>query len=207
MQKKLITIVACAALAFGAVCGAIAAEAKAPAVQEVQKVHQVSQVGTLEAPASAVADAKAKLAQGDLAGALLSLLFGGGGVSLAMAAAVRKVRVLVDVELDGVKYKPNHLVSFPEALAKVLIDQGQADASKGAVAYCEGELGLKAIPHEGAAEAAVRAELDKLEGELAQLKKDKRSESDATKKAAIDKRIAEVREAIAAGEAKLEGGE
>jgi hypothetical protein len=210
VRKTLVLIAASAAMALSAGM-VLAAESKAAEVVQYKQHEQVSSV-ELRAPVArqavpaidyaVVAD---RVEQGDYLGAAVAMLAGLGG--LGMCLGVRKVRMLVDVELDGVKYKPNHVVAFPEALGKTLIDSGQADGSRESVAYCEKELGAKLITHETAATAAARAEVDSLEAELAQLKREKRAESDAGKKAKFDARIEDVKAALAAAEAKLEGGE
>jgi vacuolar-type H+-ATPase subunit I/STV1 len=119
----------------------------------------------------------------------------------------KKIRMLVDREIDGVKYKPNQVVIFPEALEKALVNGGEADASKAAVAYCEEELGAKAITHEAAADQAADQAADKLEAELADLRKQHRREKDAEKKAELGKRIAELKAQLEGGQAAPAGGQ
>ncbi len=115
----------------------------------------------------------------------------------------KKVRMLVDLEVDGVKYRPNNVVVFPDALGKHILDAGQADDSKAAVAYAESQ-GAKPITHESAAAAQARAAVEKLEAELAEARKQRKAESDAEKRAAVDRRIAELKKAIEAAEAELD---
>ena len=57
------------------------------------------------------------------------------------------VRVLVEVVLVGLTYKPDQVVAFPTALAKSLERDGIADSNKAAVAYCLDTLGAKIITH------------------------------------------------------------
>lgn len=70
-----------------------------------------------------------------------------------------KVRILVDVKLDGQSYAPNSVVDLPSAVAKSLVESGQADANKEAVAYCIKELGAEVTVHvdSAVAEAAAAA--------------------------------------------------
>ena len=47
-----------------------------------------------------------------------------------------KVRVLSDISIDGVEYKPNQVVDLPTAVAKQQVATGNVDASPEAVDYC-----------------------------------------------------------------------
>lgn len=64
-----------------------------------------------------------------------------------------KVRILSDVKVDGVDYKPNQAVDLPAGLAKQLAASGSADASAEAVAYCVDELKSEVVVHQKAAAA------------------------------------------------------
>lgn len=59
-----------------------------------------------------------------------------------------KVRILTDVNVQGVDYKPNQVVDVPAAIAKQLAGAGSADASADAVAYCVDELKAEVIVHQ-----------------------------------------------------------
>jgi hypothetical protein len=116
----------------------------------------------------------------------------------------KKVRVLVDTTVGGVKYKPNQVVIFPDDVAKPLIAGAEVDSSKEAVAYCETELGAVAITHETAAEAAANEAADKLEAELVDLRKQHRREKDGEKKGVLATRIAELEAQLAGSQAAPE---
>ena len=58
------------------------------------------------------------------------------------------VRILADVKVQNVDYKPNQVVDFPAALAKQLTTSGNADAAPEAVAYCTDELKAEVIAHQ-----------------------------------------------------------
>lgn len=113
----------------------------------------------------------------------------------------KKVRVLVDTTVGGVKYKPNQVVIFPDDVAKPLIAGAEVDSSKEAVAYCETELGATAIVHETAAESAANEAADKLEAELVELRKQHRREKDGEKKGVLATRIAELEAQLAGSQA------
>ena len=59
-----------------------------------------------------------------------------------------KVRILADVNVQGVDYKPNQVVDFPAGIAKQLAAAGNADASAEAVAYCTDELKSEVVVHQ-----------------------------------------------------------
>lgn len=63
-----------------------------------------------------------------------------------------KVRVLVDVLVEGVSYASNQLVAFPAEIAKQLKAAGSVDDDKGAVAFCVSE-GVEVVEHAPQAEA------------------------------------------------------
>ena len=55
-------------------------------------------------------------------------------------------RVLCEVLVDGVKYAPDSVVTFPAGVFQQLKEFGSIDESKGAVDYCL-SLGIKAVEH------------------------------------------------------------
>lgn len=61
-----------------------------------------------------------------------------------------KVRVLSDISIDGVEYKPNQVVDLPTAVAKQQVATGNVDASPEAVDYCIAELKAEVIIHKPA---------------------------------------------------------
>ncbi len=61
--------------------------------------------------------------------------------------ANKKVRILVDQQIDGTPYRCNDVVDIPTELAKPLIEQGAVDDNKVAVAYCISDLGATVIVH------------------------------------------------------------
>jgi hypothetical protein len=63
-----------------------------------------------------------------------------------------KVRVLVDITVDGKSYKPNDAVAFEAGKARSLEKAGQVDSNSEAVAYVLSQ-GAKVVEHEVAAEA------------------------------------------------------
>lgn len=64
-----------------------------------------------------------------------------------------KVRILSDIKVQGVDYKPNQVVDLPADIAKQLAASGSADASKEAVAYCVDDLKSEVVVHQKPAEA------------------------------------------------------
>jgi hypothetical protein len=117
---------------------------------------------------------------------------------------MKTVRMLVDHEVDGLKYKVNQVVSFPDGTAKVLVNGGVADASKEAVDYCKSELKAEPIVHVDAAERAAKAEVISIEAQLKALEAEYNAETDAGKRAAIGKRGEALNEQLAAAKAKLD---
>jgi len=67
--------------------------------------------------------------------------------------------MLVDKPVEGLNYKANQVVDFPDALAKKLMEGLEADDSKAGVSYCMDELGAKPIKHEDASEELAKAGL------------------------------------------------
>lgn len=63
-----------------------------------------------------------------------------------------KVRVLCQITVAGVGYKPDQVVDLPSAVAKSLAAEGQVDPHKEAVAYCIRDLGAEVIVHADPAE-------------------------------------------------------
>ncbi len=61
--------------------------------------------------------------------------------------ANKKIRILVDQQIDGIPYRCNDVVDLPAEQAKPLIEQVAADDNKAAVAYCINELGIKPLVH------------------------------------------------------------
>lgn len=67
--------------------------------------------------------------------------------------ALKKARVLREVELNGQLCKPNAVVLIEEKSIASLVQDGAVDASQAAVEYCEKELGAKAARPGKSAEA------------------------------------------------------
>lgn len=65
-----------------------------------------------------------------------------------------KARVLVDTKVQGVDYKPNQLVEFPDDVAKSLAKEGIVDTNKAAIAYCVDELKSEVVVHQKPESAA-----------------------------------------------------
>lgn len=65
--------------------------------------------------------------------------------------ANKKVRILVDQQIDGTPYRCNDVVDLPAELANPLLEQGAVDDHKAAVAYCLNELGATVIVHQSPA--------------------------------------------------------
>ena len=61
--------------------------------------------------------------------------------------ANKKIRILVDQQIDGIPYRCNDVVDLPAELAKPLLEQGAIDDNKAAVAYCLNDLGATVIAH------------------------------------------------------------
>jgi hypothetical protein len=71
-----------------------------------------------------------------------------------------KVRVLVDVKIEGVAYRCNQVVDLPASLAKMQKVAGTIDMEKEAVNYCIEKLGEKVVVHK-AAEGAQKEEKER----------------------------------------------
>jgi len=65
---------------------------------------------------------------------------------------MKRVAMLVDHQVDGIQYHSVDVVDFPDGTAKVLIEHGIADDSKGAVAHRTDVLKVKPIVHKAKAE-------------------------------------------------------
>ncbi|MEK6788501.1 MAG: hypothetical protein AABY68_06080 [Pseudomonadota bacterium] len=61
--------------------------------------------------------------------------------------SVKKVRMLMRHEIEGVEYPVNAVVALDESLVKSLVKEGIVDSSKAAVDYCINELGARVIEH------------------------------------------------------------
>lgn len=109
---------------------------------------------------------------------------------------MKRVRILVDRTVEGLQYKTNQVVDFPDAVGKQLIESGEVDDSKGAVKYCMEELGAEPIVHEEAAERAATAQFADLEAALKEANTAVRTEKDAKKKADLKKKAAEIADAL-----------
>lgn len=83
-----------------------------------------------------------------------------------MAKTKVKVRVLVDVTVDGKAYKPNQAVAFSADKAKSLERSGQVDSTPAAVAYVVANGG-KVIEHDDGApeQASAQTETGSDEGD------------------------------------------
>lgn len=68
------------------------------------------------------------------------------------AGGLVKARALADVNIEGVQYLANDVISLDSALCAEHVAAGSLDVEPAAVAYCETELGATARDH--AAEAA-----------------------------------------------------
>jgi hypothetical protein len=100
---------------------------------------------------------------------------------------MKRVRILVDRTVEGLQYKANQVVDFPESIAKQLIETGEVDDSKGAVKYCMEQLGAEPIVHEEAAERAATAQFADLETALKDANAAVKREKDAGKRAELQK--------------------
>ncbi|MEO6147028.1 MAG: hypothetical protein ABIT70_08245 [Sulfuriferula sp.] len=60
----------------------------------------------------------------------------------------KKVRILVDMQIDGIAYKCNDVVNLDADKAKSLNKEGVVDISSAAVKYCVEEMGAEIIDHE-----------------------------------------------------------
>lgn len=89
---------------------------------------------------------------------------------------LKKARILSDIRLDGIDYKPNQVVEADADLIKAQVKAGTVDDSPAAVKYCVEELDAKVISHTtpasraavlAAAKEALLAEIDALEKSMA----------------------------------------
>ena len=71
--------------------------------------------------------------------------------------AKKTVRILRQLPVDGVLYRPDQLVSFEKEAADQYVEAGAADDGKGGIAYCKGE-GAEVVTH--AVPEEVQAERD-----------------------------------------------
>jgi hypothetical protein len=74
-----------------------------------------------------------------------------------------KVRVLVDITVDGKSYKPNDAVAFEAGKVRSLEKAGQVDSNSEAVAYVLSQ-GAKVVEHEVEAEADQSDQNDQSDG-------------------------------------------
>lgn len=97
--------------------------------------------------------------------------------------AIKKARVLSDIRLDGIDYKPNQVIEADADLIKAQVKVGTVDDSPAAVKYCVEELNAKVIQHATpASNAAVRAAAkEALQAEIAALEKSLANAADADK--------------------------
>lgn len=61
--------------------------------------------------------------------------------------SVKKVRILMCQEIEGIEYPVNAVVALDDGLVKSLVKEGLVDPSKAAVDYCINELGARVIEH------------------------------------------------------------
>jgi hypothetical protein len=113
--------------------------------------------------------------------------------------------MLVDKQVEGLSYKANQVVDYPDALAKKLIDGLEADASKAGVDYCIDELGAKPIKHEDAAEELAKVELKAAKENLDRLNAQVKAETDAGRRANLQVTAKEAAELYKAAQEKLKG--
>lgn len=57
--------------------------------------------------------------------------------------ALKKARVLRELQIDGQSFKPSEVIVAEEKLLKSYAEDGSVDLDAGAVEYCEKELGAK----------------------------------------------------------------
>jgi hypothetical protein len=120
------------------------------------------------------------------------------------------VRVLVDLMVEGLSYKTNQVVDFPEKVIRDHVQHGSVDASPEAVDYCKSELKATVLVHEARAVAEKRLELEELRKQDAELAAQFQAEKDAEKRDAIAKKGDELHakaQAVAEELAKLESDE
>lgn len=61
--------------------------------------------------------------------------------------ALKKARILSNIQLDGIDYKPNQVIEADADLIKAQVKAGTVDDSSAAVKYCVEELDAKVIQH------------------------------------------------------------
>jgi hypothetical protein len=113
--------------------------------------------------------------------------------------------MLVDQRVDGLDYKGNQVVDFPNELADKLVAGGAADNNKNAVQYCIDELGAKPIVHEDLAEQAAKAEVKAAKETLDRLNAQVKGETDAGRRANLQVAAKEAAEIYKAAQEKLKG--
>lgn len=116
---------------------------------------------------------------------------------------MKRVRMLFDHEVDGLRYRCDQVVDFPNDVARELVNVGAADASKEAVAFATKESGGKVLVHETeasrAAQAAVAAALAARDAAAAALE----AEKDAARRATLGEALEAAEAALAAAQSKL----
>jgi hypothetical protein len=113
--------------------------------------------------------------------------------------------MLVDKTVEGLNYKANQVVDFPDALGKKLIEGLETDASKAGVDYCIDELGAKLIKHEDAADQLLEAQLKAAKENLDRLNAQVKAETDAGRRANLQVAAKEAAEIYKAAQEKLKG--
>lgn len=122
---------------------------------------------------------------------------------------MKRVRMLADMQVDGLQYKTNQIVDFPDAIAKTLTasnpEQGltpQADASAAGIEYCARDLKAEPIVHEEAAERSAKAAFVSLQAELDAANGAVDAETDAGRRAELKKVAKAAAQALADAKAK-----
>lgn len=111
--------------------------------------------------------------------------------------ATKKARMLVDHDVEGLRYKCNSIIEADAAIIKQLVKDGMADDTAAAVKHLEGE-GVEAIVHVSRAEAEAKAKAEALQVEIAALQTKVDATTDAAEKAALEGQIKAKQDELAA---------
>jgi hypothetical protein len=70
----------------------------------------------------------------------------------AASSDLMRLRLLVDVEIEGMRYRANQVIDVDQVKGDLLLRIGQADNSKAAIAYAESLSKNEPIQHAGPAD-------------------------------------------------------
>lgn len=137
------------------------------------------------------------------AGVFVKGRYGGPFLSPTPEIYMKRVRMLVDKTVDGLQYRANQVVDFPNDVAAALTDGDikEADASQGAVDYCMKELKAEPIVHADAASRAAATAVNTAQNAVDSAQASFDAETDAGRRASLGKMLKTAKDALAAAQA------